>query len=362
MVKRVSGRDVLEWMELFKEGYSYKRIAAKTGWHPNTVAKYLDQVSFDPLLLYLASVFRDQPVSFEKRHRLLADLLRLEKERRGVKPDKLVFVGVRNIAEYYWCAEQSILKSRENEPEFFHAYLYDRITYSERLGLIDELPRDVEELLAVGEKISLADVEKLLKQKKDEEEGFLGGEVLAVETTDEKGRKVIVMNPDISQEDKEFLIERAAEGATIAGTEDFPPIRGEMSESTRAERYPRIRWNFSWEDYVVVGVPDGITDTFVYEYKTTRNRFLSYYIKPVALAQADLYGLFFKRDMKRVQIYIVEEDATQTITGKVDREKALETLRLFKEADEGKEAIPPVKWKCKRCKYNKTCKITQTQS
>jgi len=44
---------------------------------------------------------------------------------------------------------------------------------------------------------------------------------------------------------------------------------------------------------MLVRVPDGITDSFVYECKTTK-QVLQYYIKPVALAQANLYGAFSK--------------------------------------------------------------------
>lgn len=38
-----------------------------------------------------------------------------------------------------------------------------------------------------------------------------------------------------------------------------------------AERYPTIRWAFKWRDFMISGVPDGITDNFVYEFKTIKN-------------------------------------------------------------------------------------------
>jgi hypothetical protein len=67
-------------------------------------------------------------------------LLALEKERRGVAQDKVVFIGMGNVAK------QDPGNSRRNESEFFVALLVDRITYwkIERSGSISfsETDRD----------------------------------------------------------------------------------------------------------------------------------------------------------------------------------------------------------------------------
>jgi hypothetical protein len=55
----------------------------------------------------------------------------------------------------------------------------------------------------------------------------------------------------------------------------------------------------------------------------------------VATAQANLYGLFFDRPGKRVQLYVVEEDATQTWDLAVDRDAAEAALQEFRSVDEG---------------------------
>ena len=89
----------------------------------------------------------------------LRKLLGLEKQRRGVPQEQLIFLGMANIADYKWCAKQALFKSREKESLFFASYLLDRILYAERLGLIDSLPRTTEALLDVGEDITLEDVE-----------------------------------------------------------------------------------------------------------------------------------------------------------------------------------------------------------
>lgn len=46
-------------------------------------------------------------MKFELSIKELRDLLLLEKERRGVEKDKLVFIGMANVARYYWCAMES---------------------------------------------------------------------------------------------------------------------------------------------------------------------------------------------------------------------------------------------------------------
>ncbi|GAJ25063.1 unnamed protein product, partial [marine sediment metagenome] len=94
--------------------------------------------------------------------RELEKLLLLEKEKRGVGKNKLVFIGMANIADYYWCAMQSLFKSKKMELDFFHAYLHDRVYYSFHLGLITNLPKNKEKLLEIGNEITLKDVEKLL--------------------------------------------------------------------------------------------------------------------------------------------------------------------------------------------------------
>jgi hypothetical protein len=51
------------------------------------------------------------------------ELLKLEKRRRGVLEDKLLFVNAANLAEFWWCAQKSLLQAREDEPAFFTSYV-----------------------------------------------------------------------------------------------------------------------------------------------------------------------------------------------------------------------------------------------
>lgn len=108
-------------------------------------------------------------------------------------------------------------------------------------------------------------------------------------------------------------------------------MRGAICEEFLAERYPTIRWNFEWENYVIVGVPDGITEDFVYEFKTTGSEFLLSYMERSALVQGDLYGFFFRRQNKRVQIYVVSQAETYTWHEKVDTNAAISLLKTLRD-------------------------------
>jgi len=282
----------------------------------------------------------------------LRKLLGLEKQRRGVLQEQLIFLGMANVAGYKWCAKQALFKSRENESMFFASYLLDRILYAERLGLIDSLPRKTKALLDIGDEITLEDVETLLKKEAPSPVR------LDARVTDVQGQKIMVINPDVSFGQRVYYEALAMEqGIPIVSSDEAPPkLRGRMLETSQKERYPTIRWNFPWDTYVVVGVPDGITDRFVYEFKTARNGFLQRFQKPVALVQADLYGLFFRRGIKRVQIYVLDDQETKTWEEAVDKESAEKLLKDFAHATNGWEPPSPKPWKCKRCKFMPTCK------
>jgi len=102
-------------------------------------------------------------------------LLVAEKLRRGVAADSLVFVGAKNVAQYWWCAQQSVLKSRDEEMMFFMSYLEDRLQYSLDLGRVDALPKEPEKWLAIGDNITNADLEPLVApQQMGQGKGFSG--------------------------------------------------------------------------------------------------------------------------------------------------------------------------------------------
>ena len=298
---------------------------------------------------------------------LLKRLMCLEKRRRGLDTDTLVFVGVANVADHWWCTQQAVMKSRENELGFFDAYLRDRVNYARELGIIERLPKKRAALLDVGKEITLADVDKLLKKRTEEKQARLGGGSIASrwlfeEKIDRKGGRVRIINPNLHPLEFETCMEEAEKaGVQIVDLESDPLLRGQLYEMDRAEKYPTIRWNFQWGRYVVGGLPDGLTKDFSYEFKTTRDQFLLGFRKPVAMTQADLYGYFFRRPNKRVQILVMKEDRIATFQEPVALERAEETLASFARVAEGGPPRPPVTWKCNPCQYRQSCPISQAK-
>jgi CRISPR/Cas system-associated exonuclease Cas4 (RecB family) len=282
-------------------------------------------------------------------------LLNKEKDRRRVKHSQLVFLSMANVAQYWWCAAGALIKSRSQEWKFFLAYLLDRLRYSLELDKIKKLPRRQLDWLDIGEELTLKDLQPLLEHKASQLKYSF------VVFTAEVRNGVMYINPALSPEEAEIYRDDARKrGLQVASAQEDALLRGQMLETSKAEKYPTIRWSFPWGGYIVVGVPDGITDSFVYEYKTTRSKFLLAFTKPVALAQADLYGYFFERKSKRIQIYIQRDGKTYTTDEPVDRRRALRTLKKFQSIDAGAPAQPPKAWKCKNCEYRKDCQARPT--
>jgi hypothetical protein len=229
-----------------------------------------------------------------------------------------------NVAQYWWCAMYSVLKSRKNEWQFFRSVLADTCRYAMRLGLIQRPPKSGLDLL---------DIRKHIRDKDAERIGL----------SDSGPDKRLLPEPF-----REFV------GDLEFGDEAPDP------DAEYAESYPKYRWNFRWRDYVLVGIPDGITSNFVYEFKSAATDSLFRRVaRPVGKTQCDLYGLFFRRDRKRLQIYIREEQSVSTIDTSVDELRARETLSKFKAADRKDRIIPPQRWKCKSCEFFGKCTVRQ---
>jgi len=52
------------------------------------------------------------------------ELLKLEKRRRGIPEDRLLIVGVADLANFWWCAQQSLFWARDSELRVFANYVF----------------------------------------------------------------------------------------------------------------------------------------------------------------------------------------------------------------------------------------------
>lgn len=278
-------------------------------------------------------------------------LLNLEKDRRGAPRKHLVFIGIANVADYWWCAARAVMESREGELAFFRAYLEDRLRYSMELGCLARLPKRQKDWLEIGEELTLRDLQPLLNRRQERARHAF------VEIPSMERDGVVYINPALLPDQREEVLNMARERGLQIGED--PVLEGKMMHTTHCGRghFASLRWNFPWQHYVVVGVPDGLTDDFVCEYKTTGRAFLLWYIKPVAFAQTDIYGYFFRRTRKRVHVLVRESSQVKEFDELVDSKNAVRTLRSFGRADGGAPPKSPVAWKCKRCDWAKRCPL-----
>jgi len=271
------------------------------------------------------------------------ELMNLEKERLGFSKDELVFIGMANLSKYYWCAWQYFLKAQREEAMFFASYFADRLAYSKELGLIKKPPKNVKEVLKIGDNIKFSDVEKLLDKRTKE---------YVPPDPNHKIKSSLIVGDEVFEE-------KEIDSYKIT-SETNPLQKGNIYGVKKAEQYPSIRWNFAYKNIVLVGVPDGITKDFVYEFKYTGK---SRYMKQTlitATCQADVYGVYFQRPKRRVQIFCEEEDKVHTYIDPINKKKVINLLEKWIDLKNGKLPIKPLFWKCNICEFKDDCVLLKS--
>jgi len=301
MKRKLELDEIINLIEFFNDGKSLEDIEKEFKIKKNVIEVYVNHFRQNLLPFYFASAFQDLTLLEKPIEVKLFELLIIEKNRRNYDSNKILFLGMANLAKYFWCAIKSYFQSKKEEEMYFVAYLLDRISYANKLGYNKKLPKSPVELLEIGNEINIDDIEKLLEDKNRNHSN--AKIIYTAAQFVENGKKKLIFNPNLSK-DEEFMIGLDLQDVEIVDAEKHPKILGKMIELDIGKHYPSIRWNFNYENYTIVGVPDGITDDFVYEFKTTGSEFLLHFVKPVPFAQANVYGYFFNRNKKRVQIHI----------------------------------------------------------
>jgi hypothetical protein len=254
-------------------------------------------------------------------------LLVLEKTNRGIDPKKLVFAGLSDVAAQTFCSMKAVLGARESERMFFDAYLSDRLRYANKLGLLGSWPQSDLEFLKAGGDVTYEQVEALQKSR-------YGTQSLPDETSE-------ILPIEIEFEDPD------ADYAT----------RGDVFEQFCAEKYHQFRWNFPYGRYVFLGIPDGITNDFVYEFKSgSKGRFRPERTTE-ATVQGDLYGYFYRKKMKRVHVYTSDDRRIVSHNSFVDEGNAVKYLKNFARVDAGEMPKLPSPGKCRSCDFKDTCPL-----
>lgn len=251
----------------------------------------------------------------------LARLLAEEKRRRDIPAHRLAFVGIHNLAQTWYCGMQAVLRSRREEMSYFAAALEDRVLYADGLARIAVAPARDADFLSIGVGLGIHNVE--------------------------------VLFPECARPGQPPLRHR-------------PPLRSEaVSLETGAdlqfryaESYPWFQWCFAWEQFTVVGAPNGLTNDFVYEFKSTRSQRYRVAYAAVPRAQADLYAMFFRRARKRIQILYGDTGAIETIDEDADLDLAASTLRQFAGIEAGYLPPPAPIAKCRCCSCVDVCPVS----
>lgn len=252
-------------------------------------------------------------------------LLILEKQRLGFKKEDLVFISAGDFSKYYWCEMQTYFSLIKNESDKFSGYLQDKIEYSIKLNKLNKLPKTNEELLDIGNEINLEDIFQLLKREEYQN---------------------IITNEDITNAKEE--LDKCK----------LQKERGHFLETIHAKKYPQIHWIVKYKDFIFTCAPDGIQKNFVYEFKSSKNRYFSKQSIKKAKLQADIYAICFNKKTKIIEQLIVSESKIETITEEVNIDEVNSIIDQIRALIKGKLPAPPKEeFKCQSCEYKNKCKI-----
>lgn len=246
---------------------------------------------------------------------------------KHIKPPK--YLGTADIAGMGWCEQKFLFRSKKIELMFKDAYEED----CKRFGKNAKVERLNKHLDRIKLLISRGNI-------------FICGE---------KFHDIIK-----TYGHPETTLEELADKFKSIYKDEYEEI-GRIDEQIYGRKLPTLRYHFKFKDYIIEAVPDGITDDYCYEFKSTGNRFLYYFIKPCAIDQAMLYSYFFKRKNYVVEIYMRDEGKKEVIEGKLDKKKAKAILNRMDKLLRGViKPRPPKPFKCKNCHFSKECPIRQT--
>ncbi|RSN72490.1 PD-(D/E)XK nuclease family protein [Candidatus Methanodesulfokora washburnensis] len=294
---------------------------------------------------------------------------------------KPCFLGVKSLVDWNFCPRKTFLDTT-NESGYYMRYidikgnfllirgdlndkerglvkciLYFINDVADGIAAVPAMREDKGQEFMRGLKNVLGWIDKNYPSPKD----FIGALLDAV-------RKISEF-PDLTQDDFELLLKeekKKERGGSLtdeeikllaeAWSENEDQERGWISEHRFAEDYPTIGLYKAWGNHVIVGVPDGIADSFIYEYKDTRSeKNLKYVVRDASL-QADIYSVLLPRRKKRIHIHIAETGDMRIIEEETNPEKAKEHVDMvLKAIDEGEIPQKPSGKRCSVCSDREIC-------
>jgi hypothetical protein len=311
-----------------------------------------------------------------------------EKKRLGLPLNRIGFTAVSVIAQMFWCEKKAYFDA-QNETKFYEAYLSDKKVYGPDLTE-EEINRildpnyvnniiigDGHKIIFLGKKVKLTREDRDMFAKMTIKDFDLGGKTDIGKWFRDFIKRNNIKSPvlEINEEDiEDLMIKNSNKDSTVKNQYlknpylDFIYVyntqddlkRGIYHQKMYSERYPTMRYHFRWKDYIIETIPDGITNEFCYEFKSTKKKDYIPNVKKVAAAQAHLYSYFFKRPKVRIQIYAMDVYKKFTFDEKADYKFAEEILEKFDKLISGSLKIENVPfWKCYNCEYKDKCEISK---
>lgn len=258
------------------------------------------------------------------------ELMKLEKIRLGFNPSDLVFVSTGDFSKFHWCPMQAYFALIDHELDKFLGYLQDKIEYSIKLDkltlqTIPNNPKSPQKLLQIGDDITLQDISKLLKR---------------TEYANIPTQQQII---DAKENLKKCTLQTQ---------------RGHYLETIYAKKYPQIHWFVKYKNFIFTCEPDGITNDFVYEFKSSKNRYFANHTKRKAQLQSDIYAICFNKTSKTIDQLIISENKIETIEESLNKERLDSVIKAIKNIIAGNLPKAPLeKFKCRVCMYRNKCEI-----
>lgn len=292
-----------------------------------------------------------------------------EKKKLSIKKDQICFVAVADIARMYWCHQQMIFKIRNNEKNIFASYKediekYGQLSKKEVHKILSQFMEDYTTINIHGRAITIIPDESDINKFDYPLKKILTNNFIEILNKCKNYRSALIkLENELKKNNIPYLAiaEMSNDTANRKTIYDNPLERGIFEELNRAEHYPTFRYHFNWKNYIIEGAPDGIGPDFCYEFKTTANEFLCNFIKPMAIAQANIYSYLFEKPKIKVQIKLMNKvnERSIIIEQKTDERHAVHTLNTMDKLLTNKmNPIPPKQWKCKSCEYRSECRIT----
>src|SRR5208282_3595871 len=123
-----------------------------------------------------------------------------------------------------------------------------------------------------GKQISLAEANEVIAQQSHAIAAFLSPKIQNCAAAEFGGEDLILFFDHKQDRSADFIPQFRTKRSILETLLDNPRMLGEAAQLVHQEFLPSVRLWIHWKRYMIGGVPDGIGDKYVYEFKTTTQK------------------------------------------------------------------------------------------